>query len=450
MPYSYITLAQFLVALSARLQDSSNQFWSTSELTLYIQEALRTWNAMAAWYRSKFTFNTSVADPFYDLSTVAGTLIPYTVTGQDLFQQIEALLLEPVTAGTWSGSEQFTADDIATAIQNSRDQFLLETGLVLNHVDGVTGNILTGRFDMDDTVIDLRRAAYFDANGNFTLLWRSDEYELNAYMQNWSVDPGPPSVYSIVATPPVRVQIAPLPNIPGTLDLITVNAGATVDPTLAVPLGIPDDFAWVVKFGALSDLLSKDGPPADPFRAQYCDKRWEEGIQLARVSTSVLFAQIDGLSTHVSSVFDIDTNLVNWQNLPVTAPYAIGMAGMNLLVLAPSPDAGPHSVALDVLSNMPVPVNAGDFIQVGREELDVITDYAEHLAAFKMSGAEFMATMEGYQRMVRLAVQQNARWRAVSKMPGDDHNRARRDFSQVRRREHPEPDTASADMEGGV
>ncbi len=450
MPYAYITLAQFRTALAARLQDPTFQFWSSAELTLYIQESLRTWNAMAAWYRDRMVFNTTASNPFYDLSTVPGTLIPYTVTGQQIFQQIEDLLLEPVTSGTWAGSEQFTADDLTSAIQNSRDQFLLETGLVLQHVTGVTGNILTGRFDMPDDTIDLRRAAYFDANGNYTLLWRSDEYELNAYAQNWSVNPGPPSVYSIVATPPVRVQVAPLPNIPGTLDLITIDAGAPVDPTTTTTLGIPDDFAWVVKFGALSDLLSKDGPPSDPFRAQYCDKRWEEGIQLARVTASVMFAQIDGLSVNVSSLFDIDTNLLNWQNLPPTAPYALGMAGMNLLVLAPQPDAGPHSVTLDVLRNMPVPVADGDFIQVGREELDVITDYAEHLAAFKMSGAEFMATMEGYQRMVRLAIQQNARWRAVSKMPGDDMNRARRDFSQVRRRDHPEPVTASADMEGGI
>ena len=450
MPYAYLTLAQLSTALATRLQDPTNVFWSSAELTLYIQESLRTWNSMAAWYRDKMVFNTTTANPFYDLSAVSGTLIPYTVTGQALFQQIESLLLEPVTAGTWNGSEQFTADDISTAIQNSRDQFLLETGARLNHVAGVTGDILTGRFDLSDTTIDIRRMAYFDANGQFTLLWRSDEYNLNAWQQDWSLNPGPPSVYSIVAAPPVRVQVGPLPDLPGTLDLITVDAGALVDPTTATPLGIPDDFAWVIKFGALSDLLTKDGPPSDPFRASYCDKRWEEGIQLARVSTSVMFAQLDGLSTQVSSVFDIDTNLVNWQNLAPTSPYAIGMAGLNLLVLAPTPDAGPHSVSLDVLANMPVPVNAGDFIQVGREELDVITDYAEHLAAFKMSGAEFAATMPAYLRMARLAVQQNARWRAVSKAPGDDHNRARRDFSQVRRRDYHEPVTASADMEGGI
>ena len=42
---------------------------------VYIREALRTWNAMAAWYRDRMSFNTTPTAPFYDLTTVPGTLI---------------------------------------------------------------------------------------------------------------------------------------------------------------------------------------------------------------------------------------------------------------------------------------------------------------------------------------------------------------------------------------
>jgi hypothetical protein len=405
---------------------------------------------MAAWYRDRMGFNTTSALPFYDLSAVSGSLIPYSVTDRDLFQAIEYHLLEPVTNGTWAGSEQFNAADITGALERRRNQFLLETGCRINHSTQTGGQTPTGRVDLADTIIDVRRLVYIDANGAYTKLWPDDEYIMNAFASGWSINPGPPSVYSVIATPPVRIQIAPIPNISGTLDLLTIDAGATLDPTTNVVMGVPDDFTWAVKFGALLDLLTKDGPPSDPIRAGYCQKRWEEGITLAKVTTSVLFAAIDGTPVHVESAFDLDTMRPGWQGATITTPTIAALAGLNMLILADTPDSAPHFVTLDVLRNMPVPVNPSDIVQVGKEELDAILDYAEHLAAFKMGGAEFFATLPAYSRMVNLAMGQNARWRAFAKAPGDDHNRARRDFSQARRGARPDAVTLSADMEGGI
>jgi hypothetical protein len=450
VPYSSPTLAQFRTALAARLQDPTNVFWTAAELTSIIQESLRTWNVMAAFFRDRMAFNTTSATPFYDLATVPATLIPRTVTDRDIFQSIESALLEPITNSGWTGSEQFNDTDIITAIQRRRDQFLLETGAVLSHSTQFSGLPANGRVDLSPSVIDVRRLAYLDATGAYTLLWRVDEGELYAYLQGWNVTPQPVAAYSIIATPPVRIQLAPVPSVSGTLDLVTVNSGAALDPSIPTVLGVPDDLAWAIKFGALADLLTKDGPPSDPFRAAYCEQRWQEGLALARVSTTVLFAYLDGVQVQPVSLFDMDTNLLNWQSDPVGAPATLGLAGLNLIALDPPPNSNPHSVALDVLRNFPIPVADADPVQVGQEQLDVITDYCEHLAAFKMSGAEFQATQPAYDRIVRLAVQQNERWRAVAKLPGDDHNRARRDFSQVRRRAHPEPVPASADMEGGI
>lgn len=450
MPYTHTTFGTLKTALAARLQDPSNVFWADAELGVYIIEALRTWNAMAAWYRDRMTFNTASAQPFYDLSAVSGSLIPYSVTDQALFQTIEYHLLEPVTAGTWSGSEQFNAQDITTALQQRRDQFLLETGCRINHSTQSGGQTPSGRVDLADTVIDVRRLVYLDANGIYTRLWPDDEYIMNAATPGWSVNPGPPAVFSVISTPPVRIQISPIPNISGTLDLLTIDAGAALNPVTGVPLGIPDDFSWAVKFGALMDLLTKDGPPSDPGRAEYCQKRWEEGIALCKLTLSVMFAAIDGVPTHVESVFDLDTYRRGWQGNTLAAPSIAALAGLNMLILADPPDSNPHAVTLDVLRNFPVPAVNADQILVGREELDAILDYSEHLATFKMGGAEFQATLPAYSRMVGLAMNQNARWRAFSKAPADVHDRARRDFSQERRGTRPEPVPLAGGMEGGV
>jgi len=453
VPYTAPTLVQLRTVLAQRLQDPTFVFWAAPELNVYITEALRTWNVMAAWYRDRMAFNTTSATPFYDLAAVPGSLIPRTVTDQSLFEEIEYHLLEPPTPGTWTGSEQFNAQDLTTALQQRRDQFLLETGCVLTHSTTSTGLPATGRIGLAPSVIDVRRMAFLDATGAYTYLSRVDENQLFAYLQGWSVNPGPVTAYSVVATPPVTVQLAPIPSVPGTLDLVTINSGAALDPTTGVVLGVPDDLAWVVKWGALCDLLTKDGPPSDPFRAKYCQKRWEEGIKLARITATILFAYLDGLQVSPVSMFDLDhdpSHASNWQNDTVGAPVTLAMSGMNLIALDPTPNSTPHSVQLDVLRNFPVPVADSDPVQVGQEELDVITDYSEHLAAFKMSGAEFMATMPSYQRMVQLAQKQNLRWRAVSKQSGDNLNKSRRDFAELRRREHPEPATIGSDTEGGV
>jgi hypothetical protein len=311
----------------------------------------------------------------------------------------------------------------------------------------------TGRIGLPASVIDVRRIAYLDSTGQYTKLSRVDENQLFAYMQGWSLNPGAVHAFSVVATPPVTVQLAPIPAASGTLDLVTVSSGQALNPAAGVVLGVPDDLAWVIKWGALCDLLTKDGPPSDPFRAKYCEQRWKEGVELARATATVMFAYLDGLQVTPVSFFDLDYDPAHasmWQNDATGTPGTLAMGGMNLIALDPPPNSNPHSVQLDVLRNFPIPIADADPVQVGQEELDVITDYSEHLAAFKMSGAEFQATMSAYQRMTRLAKQQNARWRAVSSQPGDDMNKAQRDFRERRRREHVEPAQAGSDMEGGI
>jgi len=453
VPYTAPSLAQLRGVLASRLQDPANVFWSATELNIYIQEALRTWNVMAAWYRDRMVFNTTAATPWYDLATQPASLVPCTVTDQSLFEEMEYHLLEPSTPGTWSGSEQFTAQDLTTAIQQRRDQFLIETGCVLTHSTLSSGLPATGRVGLPTSVIDVRRLAYLDATGRYTHIGRVDENQLFAYAQGWSVNPGPVQAYSVVATPPVTVQLAPIPSVSGTLDLVTVNSGVALNPATGVVLGVPDDLAWVIKWGALCDLLTKDGPPSDPFRAKYCEQRWKEGVELARVTMTIMFAYLDGVQVTPVSFFDLDydpSHPTNWQNDATGTPNTLAMGGMNLIALDPPPNSNPHSVTLDLLRNFPIPVADTDPVQVGQEELDVITDYSEHLAAFKMSGAEFQATMPAHQRMVRLAMQQNARWRAVSKQPGDNTNKAQRDFSETRRRDRPKPEPVGSEMEGGI
>jgi hypothetical protein len=65
---------------------------------------------------------------------------------------------------------------------------------------------------------------------------------------------------------------------------------------------------------------------------------------------------------------------------------------------------------MQVVANMPV----SGSIQIGRDGLDPVIDYAQHIASFQMGGAEFAGTERLYQNMVAAGKSQNGRLEAVS------------------------------------
>ena len=115
MPFSFATLAQAQSDLAQRLYDPQGQlivgnpggssfFWTQAELTAYIQEAIRTWNALTNYFRNEFTFNLAQGVNWYDITnttTAPNTTRPFTVTDNILTQMIENCLLEPITPGPY-------------------------------------------------------------------------------------------------------------------------------------------------------------------------------------------------------------------------------------------------------------------------------------------------------------------------------------------------------------
>ncbi len=427
-------------ALAARLDDSANIYWTDSENAAYLTEALRTWQSYTRYWRDNFSFVaaplTSPPNPFYDLTQQSNTLIPFTVKDTDVESTLCYNLIErQPAAGVWQGTDQFTINDLTQALQRRRDQFLVETGMVLTRtlLSGLVPPV--GQVLLPDSVIDVRRASWIDTlTGEFSILWRSDEYRSQA------LNPGnlvyltctSPRSYSMAVTPPVTMQLLPPAGNPGRAEIITVNAGAALNPVAGVLLGIPDDFAWVIRFGALADLLGRDGQARDPARAQYCEGRWQEGILVARAYTSVEMAFVNGTPVQVSSIFDLDTMNPDWPNSIDDPPADLLMCGWNLVALSPIPpvgsslygqgfyglgaygESGPiDSISVDLVRNAPIPANDSAFAQLGREELDAVLDYAQHLAAFKQGGTEFQATMKHYSNFRRLALVRNQRLAAV-------------------------------------
>lgn len=422
MAYSYLTFGQMQTLLANRLGDPGGVFYGADEKRAYLREALRCWNSASLWFRGRFTFDLTVGVRFYDLGTVVSTLIPRTVTDQQIVNDVQYALMEPAndwsSSVTWGGSEQFTMADVVGAVQRRRDQFLLETATVLTNSEFAVSPAPASRIALNDDVIDVRRAAWktpavLDNPSRYHVLWRSNERAMNSLAVGWSVNQNLPQVFSTVIEPPLTLQLAPISNNVGSLNLITLNAGATLDVTQGIALGVPDDFAWVIKFGALADLLGRDGQARDAERAQYCESRYQEGVQLARIAASVMNVEIDGRQATISALQSLDSIKPDWMNTG-GAPREMAMAGLNLAAFAPPALLTPYAALVDVVRNAPMPASDGANIQVGREQLDCIISYAVSLACFKEQGTEWQGSLQGYVDMMRLAADNNSRLKACA------------------------------------
>jgi hypothetical protein len=436
LAYTYITLAQAKTQLAARLHDSSAIFFTNTgtypELGLYIKEALRTWQVLTSYWRERATLSTVAGTAFYDLSVSLSTLRGYTLKDQDLIAQMQYHLLEPATPTLWSGTEQFTLLDMTDALQRRRNQFLAETSCVVTRSTQASAAAPIVRNDLPDTTIGTNRVAWITPGGTYYTLWREDEWALTTFYNSWPSAYESPSAYSASAVPPITIQVAPAPTVTGTLELLTVSAPANLNPAAGVLMNIPDDFCWVVKWGALADLLSKDGPAMDPSRAAYCEQRYQSGVDLARQSSILIQGEYNSTPLVIDSLQSLDAQDPAWENT-TGVPSILAVEGDNLLVVSPIPN-GVYTISLDVVKNAAIPVNDAAQLQLGREELDAILGYAEHLAMFKVAGDEWESTNTMWENMVKVAMAYNERLGASTRYTRPFMNQAHNDRTEVQRK----------------
>ena len=429
MAYTHTTFATLRTRLSQRLGDENKVFWVDTELGLYLIEALRMWGALTAYWRERGVFPTVQGTAFYDLGSLlsngAALLLSRTLTDRQMIQLMQYHLLEDASSQVaWNGTDMFNLDDLRFFLQYRRNQFLFDTGIVLTRSAQNMPAPPIGRVQLPDTIIDVRRVNWIDSSGGNYVLWREDEYNFTAFAVAWDSNPGTPSVYSVAAVKPLELQVNPPPIVSGTMELIAVQTGADLDPANGVTaLGIPDDWCWAVKWGAISDLLAAPGLPYDPFRMAIAEQMYDLGVKAAKQLPVVITAQLNGINTQPAAIFDVDAYLgTNWQDTQ-TMPTIVGAAG-NLVVIAGLAD-GVYSITLDVVRKAPVPTVDEDYIQIGREYLDTILDMAQWLAAFKQGGSEITAIQPLFDSFMAEAKRYNAHLSAAvrdwSVMAGQSH-----------------------------
>lgn len=416
MANTHTTLAQAKSQLAARLGDTSKVFWTDGELEVYLIEALRVWGAASLQWIERGLLTPIDDQAFYDLpSSVSGSLITQIVLDQDLAKVIEYHFMEPPTPSSWTGSEQFTLLDIQNALQGRLNEFLLEAGYGLSTYSVIVTSG-TEFVSLPDTTVEVVRAVWKTLDGEYKPLSQSDPFQNQYSFPSWAQNPGVPMTYSTVARSPLRLQLVPETIDNGTLELVVISTGTALDLTTGVLLGIPDDLAWVIKWGAIADLLTKDGTARDDPRAQYAERRWKEGIELAKLYPSFISARADNRLIRVAALEDMDTIVPRWQESNDSPQTDIIPCGYDLIALYPVPDNTATQITLDVARKAVLPASDSDYIDVGRDFIGTILDYAQHLATFKLGGVEFMETASYYDKMVAMAALQNSRLMAQASM----------------------------------
>jgi hypothetical protein len=426
--------------LALRLNDTAQVHWTKAECILYLSEALRLWNCLSSqgeqdWTTTYNQPSTPSLPTWQSLGNSLNSLTGFnstnpryqTLSSTDVFTLVQYHLLEPPSgSGTWTGTTQFSLQDFVNSFQRRLDQLLQ---LTANNVGPFSTTLSltpgTNRIQLADstaqTILDLRRIRFIPASGqgNPSTLYRDDSLSMEYFTTYFNQTSANPLAWDTIGSPLQFVTFDALANVPNSLDCLAVLSSGNFTPPTAAPLLIPDDYFWVLKFGMMADLLTKETESKDLARAQYCEQRFAEGVRMMMELPWLLQARIDNIPVDTPDFYTADSFDYEWQSNPNAQP-AIIRGGIDLFAISPTiPASTSVSVTLSLIGNQSIPASDGAFVQIPREVFDVVIDEAEHLAQFKEGGAEFEQSMLLHQRMIKLALEMNAHLKGSGIFPTD-------------------------------
>lgn len=179
-------------------------------------------------------------------------------------------------------TSMFSSTEIVDSMNRVQQKFLLDTGMhtVRTTFAGLAGQ---SQYALPTDSTRPRRLTWQDASDlKIRALTQVETWELDTGATNWPSDAGIPIAWLEDDQPQQQVQLALTPVNPGVVSLLYVQLATTLT-GLGIAMSIPDDWTPYILWGTLQELLSSDGPAFDPLRAQYAGRRYEEGVELAKV-----------------------------------------------------------------------------------------------------------------------------------------------------------------------
>lgn len=465
--YSWLPLSVAIDNIQDRLNDEGI-FWSQAELQVYIQEGLSIIQALTESWKAELTFNIQ-GSSWNNLGTMAGSPRLRTVTDAQLCTQMEYMLLEPaVGIGLWTGTNQFTVEKLQSSLSVRCNEVIQVGGCNTVNLPPINATPGTSRTLLSDNTLEIRRIRFLQtigsANGTCAAgasiisvsttanlyiglvvqgvgiasgtvissvktatigisipvtaaltstaltflqpfyLKRSDTQAFHYFNSDYLQEISVPKQWSIASEPPLSFDVDTSPNTEGQYDVMVLQSGTTFGPS-PTALAIPNDWTWVAMYGALADLLSEEPESTDRQRAAYCAKRYQDGLEMMRKSNWFNQALINGAVADTPSLEKKDCWNIGWQEDIGSIPCVV-TDGIDQFNVVPSL---PCSVLLTVVQNAPFLDSTGTFVQVTRDDWDQVLNYVQHIASFKLGGAEFQATLPLLDEFLQYCVRKNKR-----------------------------------------
>lgn len=439
MPNSFqsVTWLQLQQQLALRLNDTSMVRWTKAELIVYLSEAIRVWQCLTQQYVLEWTTTYTQPNPatlpvWQSLANSVNTLVGsnptsprfQTLTDSYVYTAIQYMLLEPPNGNaTWTGTTQFSLTDFVNSFTRRRDQVLQSTACNVGTIAPQSIVPGTNSIQLPDTtaqtILDVRRIRYIPVLGNPSTLYQDDSMAQEYFDNNFLQTNGTPLTWDVLGSQQQILSFDAMPNVPNTLDMLAVVSGGIVTPPTTSPLLIPDDFFWVIKYGMMADMLSKETESKDLLRAAYCEQRFQEGVKLMMELPWLMQGFINNVPVDTPSFYEADDYSYEWQS-DTNVPTQIVRGGIDLFAISPViPASTSVAISLTLVANMPIPTADGNYVQVSREVLDVIIDEAEHLAQIKEAGQEFQESLALHQKFIAFAMETNRRLKESGIFPTD-------------------------------
>ena len=403
--YSWWTLTQALAALRGRLQNST--YWTDAELTLWLQDSCRLWQALTESWRLNYILTPQTSPNIWNnTGTLTDSPRFRTVTDADLYTRMQYMLLEnPTGAGTWTGTNQFDLASMQYALDKCRNEVIQAAAcnmavLTLPSTPG------TRSVAFPDTTLEPVRTRFIPGTGFGNPIWlsREDSTSFEYWEPNYSQIAAVPGAWDFISQPVLSLAVDTAPNVPGTYESIVIQSGPAFAPPASTLLGVPDDWSFLPMFGALAILLDSEPTRTDPKRAAYCRQRYEQGLQIIRQANWMVDANGEQGPTDTLSLMRADQYEPGWDSPGAQGWSEVIVAGMDFL-------ACPFdtSMNLSLVGNMPFPTTGSGYLQIPRDAADVVLDYAQHLALFKQAGDYFEATAPMLKGFIQAAAETNKR-----------------------------------------
>jgi len=205
------------------------------------------------------------------------------IVDRDLLKEIQLSLVEdPVDSGQSYTSGLWSAQEVIDYLNQRQDEFLKLTAIRLRR-SRISTIPQVQRHPLPEDWISTQRVAFVDPGGRKRSLHRVDHHELDNALEGWQHrSTRRPRFYTDGNLPTHTIEIAPQGFDGGVLEVLYVALGQALSNT-GVPLTVPAEFASPVKWGVLASMLGKVGRAHDARRAEYCEMRFQEGVEAAKM-----------------------------------------------------------------------------------------------------------------------------------------------------------------------